>query len=278
VRTLIHSSLGIQSPLKRETVKHNVIDRDKILIPPNWDSWGKIRILREDFEMEKVANAWSVEIQSPPEAEFDTSTTTLKSAVDGEKEDGSNRESAVSIFTSSLPNPIANSKPYVPSTAADDVVTVQDPQTFLAEQAQILESLRQEDERAERRARKGAPTSAAGGGSLSPVDGDDAAAGRARIPEPPTGPYNINVGGMQVDAEEVTKRIREREADRDRDGDSNRTPRKEAGASGSGSGMATPDGGKMQNEALASYFAGLLKKAKGSSESPRGGSGSATER
>jgi dynein light intermediate chain 1, cytosolic len=280
VRTLIHSSLGIQSPLKRETVRHNVIDRDKILIPPNWDSWGKIRILREDFEMEKVANAWSVEIQSPPEAEFDTSTTTLKSAVDGEKEDGSDRESAVSIFTSSLPNPIANSKPYVSSTATDDVVTVQDPQTFLAEQAQILESLRQEDERAERRARKGAPTSAAGGGSLSPVDGDDAAAGRARIPEPPTGPYNINVGGMQVDAEEVTKRIREREADRDRDrdGDSNRTPRKEAGASGSGSGMATPEGGKMQNEALASYFAGLLKKAKGSSESPRGGSGSATER
>jgi len=32
VRTLIHSSLSIHSLLKRETAKHNVIDRDKILV------------------------------------------------------------------------------------------------------------------------------------------------------------------------------------------------------------------------------------------------------
>ncbi len=52
IRPLIQLSIGIQSLLKRETVKHNVIDRDKILISPNWGSWGKIRILREGFEME----------------------------------------------------------------------------------------------------------------------------------------------------------------------------------------------------------------------------------
>ncbi len=49
-----------------------------------------------------------------------------------------------------------------------------------------------------------------------------------------------------------------------------RTPRKEGGVgggvSGQGSGIATPEGGKVHNEALASYFAGLLKEAKGSSE------------
>jgi dynein light intermediate chain 1, cytosolic len=280
VRTLIHSSLGIQSLLKREIIKHNVIDRDKILIPPNWDSWGKIRILREGFEIDTVANAWSVEIQAPPETEFDPSAT--KPVANGDaiaKPEDSNpafgEESTISIFTSALPNPFATSRRFIPPTTK--IVTVQDSQTFLAEQAQILEMLRQEDEQSERSARKGA-TPSVGSNSLTPIEGDDAASSRARISEQ-TGPYNINVGGIQVDAEEVTRRIREREADRDRDNSSNRTPRKEiGGSSGQGSGVATPDGGKVNNEALANYFAGLMKKAKGASESPRGGSGSGAER
>lgn len=266
VRMLIHSSLGIHSLLKRETVKYNVLDRDKILIPPNWDSWGKIRILQGGFEIETVAKAWSVEIQSPPEAEFNSSNA---ADTTGRQAQDSGEVSAVSILTSSLPNPAANSRPYVSSTTLDDVVIVTDSQTFLAEQAQILESLRADDDRAERRARKGAPAPP-GASSLSPHDSDDAA-GRGRLTEQ-TGPYNINVGGIQVDAEEVTRRIREREADRDRDHSGNaRTPRKDTTSSGQGSGIATPDGGKTQNEALASYFAGLMKKAKGSSEGAKGG-------
>ena len=93
-------------------------------------------------------------------------------------------------------------------------------------------------------------------------------------------PYKINVGGVQVDAEEVTRRIREREADRDRD--STRTPTRKGSAGGSG--IATPDGGKVDNESLTNYFQGLLKKAKESSESqsqgqsPRGGSSLAGDR
>jgi dynein light intermediate chain 1, cytosolic len=231
--------------------------------------------------METVANAWSVEIQTPPEAEYDPSATKPVANGDGiAKTEDSNPafggESTISIFTSSLPNPFATSRRFSPPTAK--IVTVQDSQTFLAEQGQILETLRQEDEQSERSARKGA-TPSTGGNSFISMDGDDAAGSRARISEQ-TGPYNINVGGIQVDAEEVTRRIRERESDRDRDNSSNRTPRKElgGGSSGQGSGVATPDGGRVNNEALANYFAGLMKKAKGSSESPRGGSGSGAER
>jgi dynein light intermediate chain 1, cytosolic len=226
--------------------------------------------------METVANAWSAEIQSPPEAEFNPSTTKpaaskdTKTTTEGET-NKPGEETSVSIFTSSLPDPIAGSKPYIPSTVDNDAVTVQDPQTFLAEQAQILESLKAEDERAERRARKGAPPPTVAG-SFSAYDSDDAA-GRERLTDQ-TVPYKLNVGGIQVDAEEAMRRIRLRAEERERDLSGNRTPRKEAGASGSGSGVATPDGGKMPNEALASYFAGLMKKAKGSSESPRAGSGS----
>ncbi|KAI4167123.1 MAG: hypothetical protein LQ348_007722, partial [Seirophora lacunosa] len=63
--TLIHSSLGIHSLLKRQTLKHNVIDRDKVLVPPNWDSWGKIRVLREGFDVEGISSGWSIDIQAP---------------------------------------------------------------------------------------------------------------------------------------------------------------------------------------------------------------------
>lgn len=288
VRTLVQSSLGIHSLLKRETIKHNVVDRDKVLIPPNWDSWGKIRILKEGFDIETIATAWSVEIQDQPDLEYDPSTAVKQVAAVSEppkEENSEEREhsaekgqdaSAVSIFVSSLPNPTAKQKPFIASTAASDVVTVPDTQTFLAEQARILESLRQEDERAERRAHKGAapPSSTTVGTAGTPTAGASAAEHSA--------PLNINVGGIQVDAEEVTRRIREREADRGREREHDSTTkagtlRKEgsssAAASGQGSGIATPDGGKMQNEALANYFAGLMKKAKGASESPRGGGG-----
>ncbi|KAI4267669.1 MAG: hypothetical protein L6R35_006832, partial [Caloplaca aegaea] len=67
--TLIHSSLGIHSLLKRQTLKHNVIDRDKVLVPPNWDSWGKIRVLREGFDVEGISSGWSIDIQVPAKSQ-----------------------------------------------------------------------------------------------------------------------------------------------------------------------------------------------------------------
>ncbi len=290
VRTLIHSSLGIQSLLKRETVKHNIIDRDKILIPPNWDSWGKIRILREGFEIETVANAWSVEIQLPPETEFDPSAT-QRPITNGDKtlqQTGSStlpstsaeaQETTISLFTSSLPNPLANSKPFVPSTSTSDRVTVPDTQTFLAAQAQVLERYRQVDEHNERERQKRGPSESE---LLEQRMERKSAAAHALLEEVARHqqPYKINVGGIQVDAEEVTRRIREREADRDRE--STRTPTRKGSAGGSG--IATPDGGKVDNESLTNYFQGLLKKAKESSESqsqshsPRGGSSLAGDR
>lgn len=61
--TLIHSTLGIHSLLKKQSLKHNVIDKDKIIILPNWDSWGKIQVLREGFDIEGISSAWSIDIQ-----------------------------------------------------------------------------------------------------------------------------------------------------------------------------------------------------------------------
>lgn len=253
VRTLIHSSLSIHSLLKRELVKHNVIERDKILIPPNWDSWGKIRILREGFELETVGDAWSIEIQKPPE-ELSALDPKTRDATKKDSEKDSESDSAVAMFEAAFPDPALDRSSYRPITDLEAEVTAPDTQTFLSQQAAILEQLRADDDRAGRRARKGAP--APTGGAHSEID-DNNAGGVANAPMAEhIGPYQINVGGIQVDAEEVTRRIREREASR-----SSRvaSPTKASSMPVGGEG----DDEKGSNEAYKDFFANLMKKGKG---------------
>ena len=93
--TLIHSSLGITSTLKKQALKHNVIDRDKVLIPPNWDSFGKIRVLRDGFDVEKVSEGWTSEISR----DYTTETDTLLPAEGG----------VLALYESTIENPHNNS-------------------------------------------------------------------------------------------------------------------------------------------------------------------------
>lgn len=37
----------------------NVFDRDAVLVPSGWDSWGKIKVLREGFDPEGIGKAWA---------------------------------------------------------------------------------------------------------------------------------------------------------------------------------------------------------------------------
>lgn len=250
VRTLLHSSLSIHSLLKKDTVKHNVVDRDKVLIPPNWDSWGKIRVLKEGFDPEAVADAWSIEIQAPPEEVIQYAKDDMKTL--------SENESAVAVFEAVLPDPGKDRSSYKPITDTETAVTVPDTQTFLAQQAAALERLKAEDEQAGRRARKGAP--APTGTMQGDLDNNNKPA--PNVAEH-IGPYQINVNGIDFDAEEATRRLREREADRTRERESQRgsgvsTPRKDKPAGGEAS-----EGGKPSNEALATFFSDLMKKGKG---------------
>jgi dynein light intermediate chain 1 len=52
-------------PLQYSTLlKPNVIDRDTVFVPSGWDSWGKIRVLRDGFDVEGVCTGWSVDLAS----------------------------------------------------------------------------------------------------------------------------------------------------------------------------------------------------------------------
>ena len=58
------SSLSTLIPLVQYTdlLKPNVVDREHVLVPSGWDSWGKIRVLRDGFDVEGVCEAWSVDL------------------------------------------------------------------------------------------------------------------------------------------------------------------------------------------------------------------------
>lgn len=40
----------------------NVVDRDQILVPSGWDSWGKIKILRDRFDPDLIGKGWELDM------------------------------------------------------------------------------------------------------------------------------------------------------------------------------------------------------------------------
>lgn len=319
VRTLVHSSLSIQSLLKKDVLKHNIIDRDKIMVPPNWDSWGKIRILREGYDPEIVSKAWSLEIQEEPEDTPDFITANpddIQAILDASQKP----TSAVYLFESSLPNPISSSSiPQNPETSTEITIVATSMQEFLQAQFPILEKLQSEDHE---HLVKAATRPGYLNNPVPVIDGNErdsadySISSRSVSPSKPPrttqehliGPYQINVNGIDFDAEEATRRLRERESERiaaanaagatststssNNNNNNNITTNGGAGAGirtptftrtrtgdyfpapSPGAGASTPsasgDGSqKPSNEALHGFFANLIKK--GQERGSRGG-------
>ncbi|EIW76376.1 hypothetical protein CONPUDRAFT_168928 [Coniophora puteana RWD-64-598 SS2] len=59
--------------------KPNTLDRDQIVVPAGWDSWGKIGVLREGFEARVWGDAWEADLEGP-------------APVDGEDEQQQNQQ------------------------------------------------------------------------------------------------------------------------------------------------------------------------------------------
>lgn len=259
VRTLLHSSLSIHSLLKRDVAKPNYMERDKILIPPNWDSWGKIRPLREGTDLEAISDAWSVEIQAQPE---DNPDFTTQPTVSEES------DSAVALYESTLPYPTSQPT-QTQHISADETPPAPSVQDFLAQQLKVLDALKEDDEKAARKQRKN--------GAATPTTNVDETANRAINPRmtEQIGPYQINVNGIDFDAEEATRRLKERENERNAAtasmaaAASTTTAKETRGTGGSGVSTPTPtrragalDDGKTSNEAMSAFFANLIKKDK----------------
>lgn len=45
-------------------MKAQVIERDTVFVPSGWDSWGKIKVLREGFDCEYVSDGWDADMDA----------------------------------------------------------------------------------------------------------------------------------------------------------------------------------------------------------------------
>lgn len=226
VRSLLHSSLAIESLLQRTVVKPNVVDRDKIVVPPNWDSWGKIRILRDAFDAETISERWSIDIHAQPDSKLDYNSSEVE-------------DSAVRMFEDALPrthHPTDDDEdPDVDKTQPAITHTVASHQEFLQVQQARLTHYQLEDEKMAEMDRHAPP--------------DRSGHVRKQVTEQ-IGSYNINVNGIDVDAEEATRRLREREAERNsrRDGTPTRSVK--------------PPKNDIDIEATNAFFTNLISKGK----------------
>jgi dynein light intermediate chain 1 len=246
---LVQSSLEVHSSLKRETLKHNVVDRESILIPPNWDSWGKIRVIREGFDVEAISHAWSEAIQASATARNakmrhpNENGTEHEAPTPGPLANESDWNKVLQAFSEAFQDPAPPSTNLNATTGDEAQVKAPNMHEYLAKQAQVIEQLRQEDEKMQ----------TAGGDSRARTNGVDEDADSVNRVNEHIGPVKFNMGGIQVDAEDMLNSLRNK--------DREETPGPEAEpAASTPAGTATPDGGKQQNEALASFFAGLIKK------------------
>ncbi|KAJ8119629.1 hypothetical protein ONZ43_g3461 [Nemania bipapillata] len=190
--SLVHASLGIHSLLKRAPLKHNVIDRDKIVVPPNWDSWGKIRVLRDGFDVESVSEGWSIDINQP--------LPVGKPQAINDMEEGETYESNGSSEPAG--SAVAMYEEQVQDTSLDTLQLAQgnrdttkleipsvDTQAFLGNQLGRLEQQKKEDEKTSKE------------NSFAQVATDD-------IISDHIGPVQFNMGGIQVDADDMVQRLK----------------------------------------------------------------------
>ncbi|KAL5598942.1 hypothetical protein BROUX41_003739 [Berkeleyomyces rouxiae] len=195
--SLVHSSLGITSLLKKQPLKHNTIDRDKILVPPNWDSWGKIRVLRDGFDVETISAAWAEDIQKPwPIFQDHDFSDQDEDALD---------VSAIALYEDWVPD-ASMSGLHIPGPNLDSTAletSAADTQGFLAEQAKLLESTKS---LSDGKSASGAARRKPGAQPEEPDRFGDSEI-RDHI-----GPVQVNMGGIQVDADDMLRRLKDRQA------------------------------------------------------------------
>lgn len=222
LQPLLYSMLSIQSPRGRQVLKHNVIERDKVFVPPHWDSWGKIRVLREGFDVEGINKGWNIDIST-------------EAPEDAEPEGG-----AVEVYEDVIKDTSRNADSLALLKNGGMEVAPVDTQEFLAQQFEVLEAKAAEDK------------TSRDGKDVKKKRGGDVDEGADKVLAEQVGPVQFNVGGIQVDAENMLESLKQREASRAGDNATPSPPPPNVQADG-----------KSQNEVLSAFFNSLMKKNKG---------------
>ncbi|KAM3584238.1 hypothetical protein VKS41_003061 [Umbelopsis sp. WA50703] len=59
---ILHRLLSVPSKPYPFGTRAMVVERDTVLVPAGWDSWGKVRVLREGFDCEGASSEWDADL------------------------------------------------------------------------------------------------------------------------------------------------------------------------------------------------------------------------
>ena len=200
--------MGIHSILKKQPLKHNVIDRDKVVIPPNWDSWGKIRVLRDGFDVDQVSSGWSIDLDQPFPRANGTAAENGQANGDSGRAEGDPEGSTVALYEDSVQDPSMDALQLAGRNTHSTTLEVEtiDTQTFLAQQLKVLDAFKQKNsEEAAREDARHKLHKKVDEEHL--VSGDADRAAEAKVLEH-IGPVQFNMGGIQVDADDMVQRLK----------------------------------------------------------------------
>jgi dynein light intermediate chain 1, cytosolic len=66
---ILHRLLTVPTKPYPFLTRAMVVERDTVLVPAGWDSWGKIRVLREGFDCEGASSEWDDDLGEDGEHE-----------------------------------------------------------------------------------------------------------------------------------------------------------------------------------------------------------------
>lgn len=246
---------------------------------PNWDSWGKIRILGGIFDAELVSNGWGEDIKLPAGSQ---------APVPNMEDDGQDAESpqenghatrgssAIAQYEHWCRDPNDGGLAVVESAMGDGSavgVESEDPQEFFERQLKILEAFRSKVPE------KAVENSTSSGARRS--DPADEKSVNDHI-----GPVQFNMSGIQVDADDMLQRLKVKaptqlsprddcEYLRRKSAVADSIQDRNARVASSGPDELdeeSPTGNmakEYDTEQLQSFFSGLMNRTAGSTDGPR---------
>ena len=192
--------------------------------------------------MEGINNRWSTEIQRTKSGDRTVSDDQFYLASD---------------YGNVIKNP-KGPTPKIDQKLAEGSMDVQVPamQDFLARQLEVIDRLKAEEE-----AQKSNDTKDTG----NEPNGSELANEKTHVNEQ-IGPVQFNMGGIQVDAEDVLRRIKENARDETPEGKPTTAP-----GSVNAAGMSTPKIDHAESQQLSHFFSSLIRRGGGTT--PNSGQG-----
>lgn len=168
------------------------------MVPTNWDSWGKIRVLGGSFDAEQISNSWSEDISTPRESMRFNDDDQAGEIDEAELEERQQR-SAIARYEGWCRDPNSGGLAVVENAMhGEKWITVEsdDTQDFLEKQLKILEAFKA------KQPEKGPDNAIARSTRHIDYSNDEKSISEH------IGPVQFNMGGIQVDADDMLQRLK----------------------------------------------------------------------